>query len=106
MNHESAKQLAAKAGELLIGDDLRVTRLGFGAMRITGKGVWGQPSDRAEAIRVLRRAVELCRTATASPIADRKMSWIANSIKSAPFRGSRWRQAGCPAQAVLPVTPQ
>src|ERR1700693_6225833 len=48
-----------KAGEFLIGDDLRVTRLGFGAMRITGTGIWGEPADRAEAIRVLRRAVEL-----------------------------------------------
>jgi pyridoxine 4-dehydrogenase len=50
---------AKKSGELLIGDDLLVTRLGFGAMRITGDGVWGEPADRAEAIRVLRRAVEL-----------------------------------------------
>jgi hypothetical protein len=40
--------LAAKAGEFLIGNDLRVTRLGFGAMRITGKGIWGEPADRAE----------------------------------------------------------
>jgi pyridoxine 4-dehydrogenase len=46
-------------GEFLIGDDLRVGRLGFGAMRITGKGIWGEPADRAEAIRVLRRAVDL-----------------------------------------------
>ncbi len=52
-------QLAKKAGEFLIGNDLRVTRLGFGAMRITGPGIWGEPADRAEAIRVLRRAVEL-----------------------------------------------
>ena len=51
--------LAAKAGEFLIGNDLRVTRLGFGAMRITGKGIWGEPADRPESIRVLRRAVEL-----------------------------------------------
>ncbi len=51
--------LADKAGEFLIGNDLRVTRLGFGAMRITGNGIWGEPADRAEAIRVLRRAVEL-----------------------------------------------
>jgi pyridoxine 4-dehydrogenase len=51
--------IAAKAGELLIGNDLRVTRLGFGAMRITGDGIWGEPADRAECIRVLRRAVEL-----------------------------------------------
>jgi pyridoxine 4-dehydrogenase len=51
--------LAAAAGEFVIGGDLRVARLGFGAMRITGKGIWGPPADKAEAIRVLRRAVEL-----------------------------------------------
>jgi pyridoxine 4-dehydrogenase len=50
---------AKKAGEFLIGNDLRVARLGFGAMRITGDGVWGAPVNRAEAVRVLRRAVEL-----------------------------------------------
>src|ERR1700693_6233317 len=50
---------AKRSGEFLIGNDLRVTRLGFGAMRITGDGVWGEPADRAEAVRVLRRAVEL-----------------------------------------------
>jgi pyridoxine 4-dehydrogenase len=50
---------ATKAGEFLIGNDLRVVRLGFGAMRITGKGIWGEPADRPECIRVLRRAVEL-----------------------------------------------
>jgi aryl-alcohol dehydrogenase-like predicted oxidoreductase len=43
----------------LIGGDLRVARLGFGAMRITGDGIWGEPADRAESVRVLRRAVEL-----------------------------------------------
>jgi aryl-alcohol dehydrogenase-like predicted oxidoreductase len=42
-----------------IGGDLTVNRLGFGAMRLTGKGVWGPPSDPDECIRVLRRAVEL-----------------------------------------------
>jgi pyridoxine 4-dehydrogenase len=51
--------LAGNSGEFLIGGDLRVTRLGFGAMRITGDGIWGEPSDRAECILVLRRAVEL-----------------------------------------------
>lgn len=51
--------LAGKAGEFLIGNDLRVTRLGYGAMRITGDGIWGEPADRAECIRVLRRALEL-----------------------------------------------
>ena len=63
MSNEPATQkrsaLAAQAGEFVIGNDLRVTRLGFGAMRITGKGIWGPPTDRAEAIRVVRRAVEL-----------------------------------------------
>jgi aryl-alcohol dehydrogenase-like predicted oxidoreductase len=53
------QELARHAGEFLIGNDLRVTRLGFGAMRITGDGIWGEPADRAEAVRVLRRAVEL-----------------------------------------------
>jgi pyridoxine 4-dehydrogenase len=63
MQEGTAKQkstaLAGQAGEFLVGNDLRVVRLGFGAMRITGKGVWGEPHDRAAAIRVLRRAVEL-----------------------------------------------
>src|SRR5580658_5606979 len=54
-----ADGLAAKAGEIVIGDDLRIARLGFGAMRITGDGIWGPPADRAESIRVLRRGVEL-----------------------------------------------
>jgi len=46
-------------GSFSIGGDLPVRRLGFGAMRITGPGIWGEPADRDEAIRVLRRAVEL-----------------------------------------------
>ena len=46
-------------GRFKIGQTLEVSRLGFGAMRITGPGVWGEPKDRPEAIRVLRRAVEL-----------------------------------------------
>ena len=54
-----AERPAARAGDFVIGGDLRVHRLGFGAMRITGKGIWGEPKDRAEAIRVLRKAVEL-----------------------------------------------
>ena len=47
------------SGTFAIGGDLTVNRLGFGAMRITGKGVWGPPDDHDEIIRVLRRAVEL-----------------------------------------------
>jgi pyridoxine 4-dehydrogenase len=50
---------AAKSGEFRIGGELPVWRLGFGAMRITGKGIWGEPQDHDEAIRVLRRAIEL-----------------------------------------------
>jgi pyridoxine 4-dehydrogenase len=56
---ENDERPAAKSGTFLIGKDLPVHRLGFGAMRITGKGIWGEPTDRAEAIRVLRKAVEL-----------------------------------------------
>jgi len=56
---QEGERLSANAGEFLIGNDLRVTRLGYGAMRITGNGIWGGPADRAEAIRVLRRAIEL-----------------------------------------------
>jgi aryl-alcohol dehydrogenase-like predicted oxidoreductase len=48
-----------QTSEILIGNDLRVARLGFGAMRITGKGIWGEPANRAKAIRVVRRTVEL-----------------------------------------------
>jgi pyridoxine 4-dehydrogenase len=50
---------AAAAGELTLGGDMTVHRLGFGAMRITGEGIWGEPADRDGAIAVLRRAVEL-----------------------------------------------
>jgi pyridoxine 4-dehydrogenase len=50
---------AAHSGTFAIGGDLPVHRLGFGAMRITGKGIWGPPEDRDEAIRVLRRTLEL-----------------------------------------------
>ena len=50
---------AKDSGTFLIGGDLPVYRLGFGAMRITGAGVWGPPEDKEEALRVLRRAVEL-----------------------------------------------
>jgi pyridoxine 4-dehydrogenase len=52
-------QPASAAGTITLGDDLVVNRMGFGAMRITGPGVFGPPADRAEAIRVLRRAVDL-----------------------------------------------
>jgi pyridoxine 4-dehydrogenase len=50
---------AAEAGTIDVGGDLTVNRLGFGAMRVTGSGIWGAPRDRDEAKAVLRRAVEL-----------------------------------------------
>ena len=50
---------AALAGTIDIGGDLPVNRFGFGAMRLTGPGIWGEPADREESKRVLRRAVEL-----------------------------------------------
>jgi aryl-alcohol dehydrogenase-like predicted oxidoreductase len=49
----------AASGELTLGGDLTVHRLGFGAMQLTGPGIWGEPEDREECLRVLRRAVEL-----------------------------------------------
>ena len=50
---------AAKSGTFKIGGDLSIYRLGYGAMRITGQGIWGEPKDRPETIKVLRRAVAL-----------------------------------------------
>lgn len=51
--------LVAKSGTFRIGGELEVYRLGFGAMRVTGDGIWGPPKDAAEAKRTLRRAAEL-----------------------------------------------
>jgi pyridoxine 4-dehydrogenase len=51
--------VAAASGVFALGGNVAVTRLGYGAMRLTGPGIWGEPADRGEAIRVLRRAVEL-----------------------------------------------
>lgn len=48
-----------RAGHFSIGGDLPVVRLGFGAMRVTGNGIWGEPEDRAECLRTLRRLPEL-----------------------------------------------
>jgi pyridoxine 4-dehydrogenase len=50
---------AGNAGTIDVGGDLTVNRLGFGAMRVTGAGIWGPPADRDEAKAVLRRAIEL-----------------------------------------------
>src|SRR5215207_3580792 len=58
MSVEPTTKPAAAAGTVDLGD-LTVNRMGFGAMRITGTGTWGEPADREEAMRVLRRALEL-----------------------------------------------
>jgi pyridoxine 4-dehydrogenase len=59
MTDQSTRSDAAAAGTFDLGGDLRVNRLGFGAMRITGKGIWGEPENPEEARAVLKRAVEL-----------------------------------------------
>ncbi len=55
----TAHDPAAAAGTLTLGGDRTVRRMGFGAMRITGEGIWGEPGDRPGAIALLRRAVDL-----------------------------------------------
>jgi len=54
-----AKLDARNSGTFKIGGDIEIYRLGFGAMRITGKGIWGPPEDRTEALRTLKRVPEL-----------------------------------------------
>src|ERR1700751_2418632 len=54
------KELSARlAGDVSLGGQVSINRLGFGAMRLTGEGIWGPPRDRKKALAVLRRAVEL-----------------------------------------------
>lgn len=59
MNDRSSSLDAGLSGEFTIGGDLTVSRLGFGAMRVTGRGIWGEPEDPDEAIRTLKRLPEL-----------------------------------------------
>src|SRR5215475_1864946 len=59
MTKKNINPSAGAAGSISLGGELTVNRLGFGAMRITGKGIWGPPKDHKEAIAVLRRAAEL-----------------------------------------------
>ncbi len=59
MSKKTTSLSAASSGKISLGGELTVNRLGFGAMRITGDGVWGPPKDPATAIAVLRRAIEL-----------------------------------------------
>ena len=59
MTDQNIQLNAAAAGRFELGGDLSVNRMGFGAMRITGEGIWGEPADPEEARAVLRRALEL-----------------------------------------------
>jgi pyridoxine 4-dehydrogenase len=59
MTENTVTSTAAQSGTYLLGGELPVVRLGYGTMQLTGEGVWGWPADREEAIRVLRRSVEL-----------------------------------------------
>jgi pyridoxine 4-dehydrogenase len=59
MTDTTGEPIAAASGTFDIGGELTVRRLGFGAMQLTGEGVWGEPADPEECRRVLRRAVEL-----------------------------------------------
>ncbi len=56
---DQTEPIVLKSGTFRIGNDLPIHRLGYGAMQLAGKGIWGPPRDRAEALRVLRRSVEL-----------------------------------------------
>jgi len=59
MSEKTTSRSAAGSGTIALGGELTVNRLGFGAMRLTGDGIWGAPKDRVTAIAVLRRAIEL-----------------------------------------------
>ncbi|MGB7283767.1 MAG: aldo/keto reductase [Candidatus Acidiferrum sp.] len=59
MNMNEKELSASLAGAISLGGEIAVHRLGFGAMRLTGEGIWGPPKDRSGALAVLRRAVEL-----------------------------------------------
>src|SRR5882724_7965602 len=59
LNMPHSKRPADASGTVTLGGELTVNRLGYGAMQLTGPGVWGEPKDPDEALRVLKRAVEL-----------------------------------------------
>jgi len=55
---------SAQSGTFKIGGDIQINRLGFGAMRITGPGIWGEPADGSEALRTLMHGVSIATPAT------------------------------------------
>jgi pyridoxine 4-dehydrogenase len=72
---------ASQSGVFRIGGERPVARLGFGAMRITGPGIWGPPRDHDEAIRVLRRAVALGVTFSDTADSYGRMSATSSSVR-------------------------
>src|ERR1700733_2597449 len=93
-------QPAKASGEFSIGGKLPVTRLGYGTMQLTGPGVWGDPKDPDEAVRVLRRAVEL--GVNFIDTADSYGPVVAERLikKAAPLQGrTRHRHQGGPDAA-------
>jgi len=104
---------ADAAGSFEIGGDLRVTRLGYGTMQLTGPGVWGEPRDPAAAVAVLRRAVELGVTffdtadsygpCVAEPLLHRALAPYSDEIVIATKAGftrqgpNQWTPVGRPA---------
>ena len=93
---------AADAGEFLIGGDLRIHRLGFGAMRITGKGIWQEPQDRNEAIRVLRRAIEL----EVNCLDERLGSFALVCFREARHGSTQGCSSSCVIVTMLPAEPR
>ena len=77
MQHRT-QQPATASGTFTIGGDLTIYRLGFGAMRLTGPGIWGPPADKQEAIAVLHRALEL--GVNLIDTADSYGPWVSESL--------------------------
>src|SRR5262249_16829887 len=82
MKQKIETPLAGLSGAVTLGGELTLCRLGFGAMRLTGDGIWGPPKDPAAAVAVLRRAVELG----------------VNFIDTADSYGPLWDQAKWPVR--------
>jgi hypothetical protein len=82
MNKKTASPLAGSSGTVSLGGELTVHRLGFGAMRITGDGIWGPPRDPASVLAVLRRATELARIIHGFLKSAEKLLWIAKHLQS------------------------
>jgi hypothetical protein len=91
----STTSIAAASGPYKLGGDLEVNRLGYGAMQLTGEGVWGEPDDHDEAIAVLKRAVEAgvnFRLASLPSCRRRGRSVISGSPRSMSISSKRRRR--------------